>query len=603
MSLRARLLLLVLIATLLPAVVGGLLVLDMRRAEIARARQDLVLATRQLAQDLTNTIRSTAQLHYGLSRARALESADRTECSAFLADVLKEHPQYTGILTILPDGRLFCDSLRTGRDLILTDRKYFNAALGPKGPLAVEPVFGRLTGTAVLQIAYAARDEAGRPRFVLLASFNLEKYMRARMAAFPGGERVAAIMDANGMVLTWQPEGDKIRGTTMADSALFRFARDSAGSGVSEGLDTGGVARTWAASSLAEFPDAGLRLLMGVSEKSLLAEANRRLAQALAVVVGVWLIVFAGVWQIAQWGLRRPAERVIDAARRFGGGDYQARVGKPYPRGELGNLMRALDDVFGLVEQQREEIHKLNAGLERRVAERTAQLEVSNQELESFCYSVSHDLRAPLRAMDGYARIFEETYGDRIDDEGRRLLGVVHGEAQRMGQLIDDLLAFSRCGRSAMQQSDVDMNALAREVIAELAPSCPQARIDLDDLPPAHGDRALLRQVWLNLIGNACKYSAMIAEPSIAIGGRTNGMDCEYWVRDNGAGFDMKYAGKLFGVFERLHRQDEFQGTGVGLAIVHRIVSRHGGRVWAEGKVNEGASFYFALPGTPGEKQ
>lgn len=596
MSLRTRLLLLVLLATLLPAVVGVLLVLDLRRAEIERARQDLVAATRQLAQDLTNTIRSTAQLHYGLSRARELDLPDRAACSLFLADVLKEHPQYTGILTIQPDGKLFCDSLRTGRELLLTDRQYFNDALGPSGPLAVEPVFGRLTGTAVLQIAYAARDEAGKPRFVLLASVNLEKYMRARMATLPRDERVAAMIDAKGTVLTWHPDGDKLRGSSIVDTPLFQFVREQSGVGIRDNLEGGGLARTWVAATLPEFPQSGLRVLLGVSEKSLLAPANLRLAQALGLLSVVWLLVFAAAWLLVEWGLRRPAARIIGAAGRFGGGDYAARIGMPYPNGELGNLMIAIDDVFGLVETQRAVIDKLNADLERRVAERTAELEASNQDLESFCYSVSHDLRAPLRAMDGYAGIFEEEYGDRLDPEGRRLLAVVHGEARRMGKLIDDLLAFSRCGRGAMQTAVVDMSALARGAVAELAADYPGVRIELGALPTAVGDSALLKQVWLNLIDNACKYSAKSASPRVEIGGQTGELENEFFVRDNGAGFDMRYLGKLFGVFERLHGPEEFAGTGVGLAIVKRIVSRHGGRVWAEGKVNEGACFSFALP-------
>jgi signal transduction histidine kinase len=235
------------------------------------------------------------------------------------------------------------------------------------------------------------------------------------------------------------------------------------------------------------------------------------------------------------------------------------------------------------------------AELEARVRERTAELEAANQELNSFSYSVSHDLRAPLRAIDGYARMLEEDYSARLDEEGRRLLAVVRDSGRRMGRLIDDLLAFSRLGRQAPVKHAVDMTSLAREVIEELAPAA-QVAVSLAALPAAKADRALLKQVWLNLIGNGLKYSGKRADPRVEIGGREEQTENVYWVRDNGAGFDMRYAAKLFGVFQRLHREDEFPGTGVGLAIVQRVVARHGGRVWAQGKPGEGACFHFSLP-------
>jgi signal transduction histidine kinase len=235
------------------------------------------------------------------------------------------------------------------------------------------------------------------------------------------------------------------------------------------------------------------------------------------------------------------------------------------------------------------------ADLEARVRERTEALQAANKELESFSYSVSHDLRSPLRAVDGYAQMLQEDYGPRLDEEGRRLLAVVRDSSLRMGRLIDDLLDFSRLGRQEPAKRPVDMTGLAREVIDEL-PDSRAAAIELPALPPAHADRALLKQVWANLVSNALKYSGKRPQARIEIGGRENGAENVYWVRDNGVGFDMKYAGKLFGVFQRLHRQDEFDGTGVGLAIVQRVVARHGGRVWAEGKPGDGACFHFSLP-------
>jgi light-regulated signal transduction histidine kinase (bacteriophytochrome) len=191
--------------------------------------------------------------------------------------------------------------------------------------------------------------------------------------------------------------------------------------------------------------------------------------------------------------------------------------------------------------------------------------------------------------------MLEEDDAEQLDDEGRRRLKALRLGCTQMGRLIDDLLELSRAGRTEVRKWRVDMAELAREVAAQV-PDASRARIDIRDLPQANGDRALLRQVWVNLVSNAVKYSGKRERPEVQIGSRSDGEQVIYWVRDNGAGFDMRYADKLFGVFQRLHRAEEFPGTGVGLAIVQRVIARHGGRVWAESKVGEGACFYFALP-------
>jgi PAS domain S-box-containing protein len=246
-------------------------------------------------------------------------------------------------------------------------------------------------------------------------------------------------------------------------------------------------------------------------------------------------------------------------------------------------------------------VRELNAAL----LAKAAQLEAINKELESFSYSVSHDLRAPLRAIDGFALMLKEDYQERLDAEGFRYLSVIRQNSRRMGALIDDLLAFSRLGRQPVAHGEVNVDSLVREVVEEVlhteslgerGAAATAPHIEVEPLPPVRGDRGLLRQVWANLIGNAVKYSSKAARPFIQVSGRQVGAENHYSVRDNGVGFDMEYAGQLFRVFQRLHRADEFSGTGVGLAIVHRVVTRHGGRVWAEGKVDHGAVFSFALP-------
>lgn len=266
---------------------------------------------------------------------------------------------------------------------------------------------------------------------------------------------------------------------------------------------------------------------------------------------------------------------------------------------ETGNP-RAILEINNDITARREAedgIRRLNEHL----VVRGEELEAANKEMEAFSYSVSHDLRAPLRGVDGFSRILLEEYGPNLDEEARRLLSVVRGEAQRMGHLIDDLLAFSRMGKQEMQNTFCDMAQLAQSAFEQIdaAAQSRVRRFAVKELPPAYGDKAMLRQVLFNLVANAVKFSAHKDQPEIEVGGAAVDGVTTYYVKDNGVGFDQRFAAKLFGVFQRLHREDEFEGTGVGLALVKRIILRHKGKVWAEGRVNEGATIYFALPVLP----
>ncbi|QJX00506.1 Phytochrome, two-component sensor histidine kinase [Frigoriglobus tundricola] len=266
---------------------------------------------------------------------------------------------------------------------------------------------------------------------------------------------------------------------------------------------------------------------------------------------------------------------------------------------EGGRVVRVRGSIQDITDRKRAEteIRQLNAELEQRVRARTAELEAANRELESFSYSVSHDLRAPIRHIAGFTNIVREACGAGLPEEARGHLELIAKAALRMGQLVDDLLAFSRLGRQAVRRQTVDPRHLVEECLRETVPPAERHRIEtrVGDLPACAADPGLIRQVWLNLLSNAIKYSYGREPARIEVGATLGPDGPEYYVRDNGVGFDMRYAHKLFGVFQRLHRAEEFEGTGIGLALVQRIVHRHGGRVWAVSEPGRGATFFFTI--------
>lgn len=560
MSLRARILLLVLFATLAPAVALTVFVVRERAADVAEAQRKLAAATQRIAQELNDGVRATAQLQYGLARTRNLDNGDRAACSAFLAGALREYPQYTGILTIRPDGELFCDSLRSGRTLNLSDRRYFQQALTSSTPLALEPVFGRLTGIPVLQVAYAARSDEGRIKYVLLASLNLERFTESRARGLPFDTAVLALVDGKGTLLAWHPGGEKLRGTSIAGSPLDLLARGRDNKHLSEEVNIGGVPRLWTVAALPDFSEAGLSVLVGVSREALSAAADQRLGRTLVILGSVCLLAIIGAWTLAT-----------------------------------------------RIQTQNGEILRLNEDLERRVAGRTVELARKNVDLEDanrakseFLSRMSHELRTPLNAIVGFGQLLEMSATTEDDREsvdqvlraGRHLLGLIN-------EVLD--LARIEAGHVHVSLEPVHVRDVFTRVLDLVRPLAAQRRIEtraenaaaLDAYVMADNQR--LQQVVLNLASNGIKYSREGGQLTLVTEARPAGR-MRIAVTDTGPGIPPALLPRLFTPFERLGAEQQgIEGTGLGLALVKGLVEAMGGRVGVESVEGQGSTFWVEL--------
>jgi signal transduction histidine kinase len=425
--------------------------------------------------------------------------------------------------------------------------------------------------------------DTGKPEGGLLAEVRLKEVWNLVAEIRPGHKGASFIVDAENRVVAHSNPSVVLKATRFTPPGI---------DGVQPGL------------SGEKSVLVGQELRFGGQHFHIFVEASVSEAHSLAIQTVRIMVIIVLIAVLAACGLGflmvrrivRPVEDMARAARAINAGDLSRRVKVP-----SGDEVGVLASAFNTMTLQ---LEALINDLEKRVAERTAELEAANKELEAFAYSVSHDLRAPLRHINGYVELLQKRGGAALDDKSRHYMDTICDAAQKMSALIDDLLDFSRMGRRDLAFQRVDLEKLVREVIADLEPDAAGREIawHIGELPRVGGDAAMLRIVLVNLIANAVKFTGPRETARIEIGslpGRESdgdGGETVIYVRDNGVGFDMTYGDKLFGVFERLHSASEFPGTGIGLANVQRIVARHGGRTWAEGEVDQGASFYVALP-------
>src|SRR5579875_1235527 len=332
-----------------------------------------------------------------------------------------------------------------------------------------------------------------------------------------------------------------------------------------------------------------------------LRQINNRLKRYAAVVFFIVVACLAAVFLMSSFMRRSIAEpllRLADTASIVSRDkDYSVRASQVDRYNELAILVKSFNEMLDQIQERDAALKSAHAELELRVQERTRQLAGANKELEAFSYSVSHDIRAPLRQIDGFSNILVNDYGRHLDAEALRYLNLIRNGARKMGQLVDDLLNMGRIGRQELTRRPTDLNPLLQSVLQDMQPELEGRQIEwrIGALPTLECDPGLVRVVFVNLLSNAVKYTRRKESALIEVGQAAHGGEVVLFVRDNGAGFDQKYAHKLFGVFQRLHRADDFEGTGVGLATVQRIIHKHGGRIWAEARVNEGAAFFFTL--------
>lgn len=501
-----------------------------------------------------------------------------------LNDIKQEYGIYNRLMLIDAEtGTVFVSTDEALQGADFSQQDFFSQVLRSNDAYIGNIRISARDRQAVLYLSHAIRDEAGVVA-VLCMEVNTDHIIRPMLHTGKGLGETGEVLLINQEVRSFLSLKHPLADGTIPKPLDYQIHAEPAvraargEEGTIEALDYRGEPVLAAYRYILVTTEWGWGMVVKRDREELFAPLRRAIIHTSIVgLTGILALVGLTIWLASR--LSHPILALSQTAVRVTQGDLEARA-PVLTADEVGYLARTFNTML------------------QRIKERTEELTILNKELEAFSYSVSHDLRAPLLTIEGFSRALLEDYAEKLDPEFNRLLHIIQSNVQHMGQLIEDLLAFSRFGRQEMHFTVIEMTELARAVADELASSVPERhlQVEMQPLPPALGDRGMMRQVWVNLLANAIKFTRGKDPAVIEVGHLVRDNWNVYYVKDNGVGFDMQYSNKLFGVFQRLHAADEFEGTGVGLAIVQQIIQRHGGRVWAEGRVHEGATIYFRLP-------
>ncbi len=578
--------------------------IEERRLAILRTQADILKASKLAVTQQAQVIQDAQQLLLLLAKFTRVRTPEVNECETFLSDVLKSYPIYENIGVVKPNGEIVCSALPYVMRLEPKERDWLQQTLTNRTFTVNKHSSKHSSSQSSIVCAYPIFNKQNQVElavFLTLDSSWLKQLVSKIM--LPEGATLS-VLDRDGLAIAYYPKPKDWEVQSTLHMPIIKNML-ATGKNVAKISGVDGSEHLYLPTQKHNFADPNRYMAaIGISRFEPFAQANRTLRRNLLGLLLVTAIALAIAWTISELFWIRPLKKLVSATARLAAGDLTTRTNLPDRHDEFSQLARTFDYMAASLERQltdlqraETEVRQFNQTLEQKVQERTAQLEFINKELEAFSYSISHDLRAPLRHLTGFVEALAtslEPTGVLQNDKIAHYLYVIDNSSQKMGLLIDGLLTLSRVGQKPLITQKVDLRTLVDTAVGFAIQHTDNSAVEftITELPTVEGDPTLLQQVFSNLIDNAVKFSRFRCSPQIAIGSLPDGT---IFIQDNGIGFQIKYADKLFAAFQRLHSQKDFPGTGIGLAIVQRIIHRHGGTVWVESQPNLGTTFYFKV--------